>query len=126
MLMLAGLIILIYLLPKFLRQSFRLSDLIVAPLLSCGVIVLLPFATRFLTKPQQRTLTISPEGIQTSIGAQAGTIPWANVVDIVHDGEYIFVIGHTGNSFLIPGRAFDTPRERSAFLDAMANYRSVA
>ncbi len=124
-LMFAGLIFLIYFLPKLLRQGFHLSDLITALLLGCGVVVLLPLASRLLTKPQQRTLTISPEGIQTSIGAQAGTIPWANVVDIVEDDDYIFVIGRTGNSFLIPSRAFASSGQRSAFLEMLAQYRSI-
>jgi hypothetical protein len=121
----AVLIFLIYFLTKLLRQGFRLSDLIVALLLGCGVIILLPLTSRLLTKPQQRTLTISQEGIQTSIGAQTGTIPWAKVADVVDDGDYIFVIGRTGNSFLIPSRAFASSGQRNAFLEMLAKYRSI-
>lgn len=121
----AGLIFLISFLPKLLRQGFRLSDFITALLLGCSVILLLPLASRLFTKSQQRTLTISPEGIQTSIGAQSGTIPWAKIADIVEDGDYIFVIGRTDNSFLIPSRAFASSSQRSTFLEMLAQYRSI-
>jgi hypothetical protein len=122
----AGLIGLIYLLPKLLRQAIHVSDIIVTLPLMLGLVLLLPIATRFLTKPQQRTLTIDAQGIQTSIGKQSGSIPWTKIADIVQDGEFLFIIGQTGNSFLIPSRAFTTQGQRQAFLDAIASYRAAA
>ena len=50
----AGFIGLIYLLPNLLRQGVRIFDIIVTLLLMLGLVLLLPFATRLLAKPQQR------------------------------------------------------------------------
>ena len=121
----AGLVGRIYFLPKLLRQEVRMFDIIVTFLLMLGLVVFLPFALRLLTKPQQRILTINAQGIQTTIGTQSGTIPWAQVADIVQDGDFIFVIGRSGNSFLIPNRAFPAPEQRQVFLEAIRNYRAA-
>jgi len=121
----AGAISLIYLLPRLLRQSLHLIDIVVALFLVVVFILLLPCVLRLFAKPQQRTLTIDAQGIHTTIGTQSGSISWSNVADLVHTTESIFIIGQTGNSFLIPNRAFPTPMQRQAFLDSITAYRSA-
>lgn len=121
----AGLVGLIYFLPKLFRQEVRIFDIIMTFLLMLGLVVFLPFVLRLFTKPQQRILTIDAQGIQTTIGEQSGTVPWPQVADIVQDGDFIFVIGRSGNSFLIPNRAFPAPEQRQAFLEAITKYRAA-
>src|SRR4051794_19689691 len=58
----AGLVGLIYFLPKLLRQEVRIFDIIMTFLLMLGLVVCLPFVLRLLTKPQQRILTINAQG----------------------------------------------------------------
>jgi len=124
-LLFAGVIGLIYLLPRLLRQTMHLSDLAVTLFLVVVFILLLPFVLRLFTKPQQRTLTVDAQGIHTTIGTQSGSVPWSNVADLVHTTEFIFIIGQTGNSFLIPNRVFPTPTARQAFLNTITMYRSA-
>lgn len=67
-------------------------------------------------KPEERTLTIGPAGISTTIGSRAGDVAWPQVAQIAAHGERVYIQGKSGNSFVIPFSAFAGDGEREQFL----------
>ena len=78
-------------------------------------ILWLPLYPLLRFKPQVRTLTIDPFGISTAIGDLSKTLPWSAVRRLESKDDRFYVIGRTGNSFVIPAHAFASPREREEF-----------
>jgi hypothetical protein len=81
-----------------------------------GYLVFLPCWLFIRGKTGKRTLTISPAGIDTQIGTQAGTIPWSKVRLVKDAGDLVLIARAGGNSFLIPDRAFSGNENRRQFL----------
>jgi hypothetical protein len=79
-------------------------------------ILWLPVYPLLRYKPQQRMLTIGPQGIVTSIGDRSGEIPWAAIDRVQVDGNRLYVVGKSGNAFAIPSTAFSSNEERDEFL----------
>lgn len=125
MITLTAAVMLAYILPRILLGGFGPVDIVVALIVGAAFIfLLLPLLLRLRTKTQQRTLTVSAEGLATTIGTLSGTLGWAEVADVADSPGFIFIIGQTGNSFMIPSRAFATPEQRRAFRAAITTYRS--
>jgi hypothetical protein len=82
-------------------------------LLEAAFLLLFP---QIMFKSDRRTLTITPLGISTRIGGRSGEVSWRKIVIIGKEGERIFLVNQTLNSFAIPLRAFSSPSERDEFL----------
>lgn len=78
-------------------------------------IVLLALYPQFRFKPQARTITIGTSGITAVVGRKTGRISWKNIRSVSEDRGYIIIQGTSGNAFIIPPRAFDTPAAQAAF-----------
>ena len=77
-------------------------------------------------KTQERTLSISEQGISTHIGYIDAQLPWSGVKEVRDSGSYILIVGRTGNSFFVPPRAFQGPAERSRFLSDIRRWHLTA
>jgi YcxB-like protein len=81
-----------------------------------AVMVLLPLYPMLLFKHEERTLTITPDGIVTTIGRRSGDVPWGKVSRIEPAERCIYIFGTSGNGFTIPDRAFASGSQRAEFL----------
>jgi len=76
-------------------------------------------------KPQSRTVTIGTSAITTVVARKTGRISWKNIRSVTEERGYVIVQGSSGNAFIIPPRAFDTPDARASFV-ATARERVAA
>ncbi|MFA6114533.1 MAG: YcxB family protein [Sphingomonas sp.] len=76
-------------------------------------------------KPQTRTITIGTSGVTTVVGRKSGRISWKNIRSVTEERGYVVVEGSSGNAFIIPPRAFDTPETQATFV-ATAKERVAA
>jgi hypothetical protein len=90
-----------------------------------GAFVCFPLWLFIRGKTDQRTLTISPEGISTEIGSLKGHVPWTKVKIVSDVGAHVLIVGSSGNSFFIPGRAFQLPDQQAQFITKIAQWRSA-
>jgi len=77
-------------------------------------------------KPQTRTVTIGTSGITTVVGRKSGRISWKNIRSVTEDRGYVIVQGSSGNAFIIPPRAFETPEEQVRFVATMKERLAAA
>jgi hypothetical protein len=83
-------------------------------------------------KPRPRRFTADANGIDTSIGELSAKRSWKDISSIYDQRDFIAAVvaggisvgpfwirTRTGNSFIIPNRAFRDARERQAFLDSI-------
>ena len=68
-------------------------------------------------KTRERTLTVSEEGIATWIGSMRATIPWTKIAAVKGVGRHVLIMRSTGNSFLVPMRAFEGTDQYTQFLE---------
>ena len=68
-------------------------------------------------KTQERTLTVSAQGISTAIGSMRAIIPWSKIATVKSVGQHVLIVRSTGNSFLVPLRAFDDEQTYAHFLE---------
>ena len=73
-------------------------------------------------KSDERTLEIAPSGIATTIGRRSGQIAWRQVARIDSDGQRLYIIGKSGNSFVVPVDAFASDAERSQFVQSATRW----
>jgi len=76
-------------------------------------------------KTDERTLSVSDEGIRTQIGSYQGQVPWSKVGAVTDMGQYILILRSTGNAFFIPNRAFNMSEERELFLTSIDRWRGA-
>ena len=69
-------------------------------------------------KPQERTLTASPDGLSSSIGSRSRTMAWSKVGDVVEWDGVVRVTSRYGNAMLIPFEAFGSTKERQEFVSS--------
>ncbi|WP_188792620.1 hypothetical protein [Dyella nitratireducens] len=67
-------------------------------------------------KSQERLLEVGPEGWFTSIAKKNGSRTWRMVGSIRSNDEIISIVSTSGNTLLIPRRAFQSELSREAFL----------
>jgi len=90
-------------------------DVVIALLWAITIILILPIYPLVRFKHQVRTLTISSRGVNTQIGSLSREIPWRIVGRIRRNGNSLYIIGKTGNSFAVPDHAFSSLADRDAF-----------
>jgi hypothetical protein len=88
-----------------------------------GAVLFMPVGLFLRAKTDERTLTVSPEGISTEIGSLKGQIPWRKVDAVTDTGPHVLVVGTTGNAFFIPNRAFREPGQKAEFLALIERWR---
>jgi YcxB-like protein len=77
-------------------------------------------------KSDERMLEIGPSGISTTIGKQAGEIAWSKVARIASEGQRLYIVGKTGNSFIVPFEAFSNDAERNQFIQLATQWLNEA
>lgn len=77
-------------------------------------------------KTEERTLSVSEHGISTQIGSIDARLTWTNVKEVKDSGTYILIVGHSGNSFFVPSRAFRGAEERTQFLSEIRRWHRAA
>lgn len=88
-----------------------------------AILFLLPILLFLTAKTSRRTLTISPDGISTSIGTRSAQIPWKTVKIVKDSGTFILISRTNGNAFFIPDRAFVSPDDRVHFMEQVGLWR---
>ena len=101
-------------------------DAVLSAIVALLVFALIPLLAKWRTKTDLRTLSISPGGIDTTIGKLAGAVPWSKVHAIWDAGQHIFVLGKNLNGMAIPNRAFADPGQRTHFLAAAQQFLAAA
>ncbi|MDQ3284003.1 MAG: YcxB family protein [Acidobacteriota bacterium] len=96
-------------------RPVQIHHIVSAVLVTCVVLVFLPLYPLIRFKPQQRTLTITPEGISTTIGNRRGELPWRTIESVASESDRIYIVGRNQNSFVVPDHAFASPEERAEF-----------
>jgi len=96
---------------------------------SVGLLVLLVLVVfpQVMFKPKERTLSANENGIDTEIGKIRRHIGW-NEISKIEDVSDVIVITRkrSGNAFIVPKRAFESPQEREAFYKAVKDWQSPA
>ena len=87
--------------------------------------ILLIFYPQIMFKPELRTLVVSEDGIDTTIGKKYGNRNWEQVASI-EDTPAVIVIkmAKTGNALLVPQRAFISDEERNKFISSIRMWHS--
>jgi hypothetical protein len=66
-------------------------------------------------KADERILEIGPTGLSTTIGRRSGTVPWNQIARVESAANRIYIVGKTGDSFIVPWDAFSSPAEQAQF-----------
>jgi hypothetical protein len=74
-------------------------------------------------KTDERTLTVSTDGISTQIGSLRGQIPWSKVKLVAQTSRQVLIVGATGNAFFMPSRAFQGPNQQTEFMTQIDHWR---
>lgn len=86
-------------------RSVTSRDVLIAVAWMLGAFAFMPVWLYIRGKTDERTLTVSEEGISTEIGSHKGQVPWSKVKLIADAGQHLLVVGRGGNAFFIPNRA---------------------
>ncbi len=108
-----------------LSRPLGIRDLITGFAWAACALVFMPLWLFLRGKTALRTLTVSSDGISTQIGRLKGNVPWAKVKMVKDASEYVLIASASGNSFIIPSRAFAGPNQRSQFLREIDAWRRV-
>lgn len=87
------------------------------------ILAVLPSLLFLTAKTDKRTLTISSDGISTSMGTKSAQIPWKTVKIVKDSGTFILIARKNGNAFFIPDRAFVSPNDRARFVEQIGLWR---
>jgi len=71
-------------------------------------------------------MSVSEYGILTQIGSIDARMTWSNVKEVRDSGTYILIVGHSGNSFFVPSRAFRGAEERRELLSEIRRWHGAA
>ena len=77
-------------------------------------------------KSDERILEIGPSGIATTIGRRSGNIAWKDVARIESNANRVYIIGKTGNSFVVPCEAFADDVEQVRFTELATQWLNSA
>ena len=77
-------------------------------------------------KKEERTVSVSENGITTQIGSIVAELPWTKVKEVKDSGTYILIVGRGGNSFFVPSRAFRGSEQRNQFLSEVRRWHYAA
>ena len=120
----SGVAVLLFIAVWSLRYGFQIATVIWAAVIGLLFVALLPFFMAVFVKSVRRILTITSEGIETTIGTKTALIPWRKVEDVVEDGTQIYIIGQSGNSFVVPSVAFGSSTDRESFISSIHAFRA--
>lgn len=101
-------------------------EILSAVIVFAVILAVLPILLFLTAKTDRRTLTISPDGISTSIGTRSADIPWKSVKVVKDSGTFILIAGTNGNAFFIPDRAFVSPDDHTRFMEQIGIWRGTA
>lgn len=99
------------------------TRIVFALLAAIGSVLFLPLYPLLLYKPQMRELTITPWGVRTQIGKKSAEIKWNEIKRVAREGDRLYLIGRTGNSFAVPDHAFASVDERNTFEEQIRTWR---
>ncbi|WP_143109218.1 hypothetical protein [Dyella sp. OK004] len=104
------------------------SKLLVGFLLTALILITLMAAwPQVMFKSKERILDVGPEGWSTQIGRKSGSRSWGQVASIESAFGLIAIVSTSGNSILVPERAFSDRAAKEAFLqDAKRWHEAVA
>lgn len=114
--------------------AFRISgkykitgfDILVAVINGLAIcLIVMPLVFFITAKTQKRSLRITSEGIDTTIGLQAGTVQWSQVLTIIETNDFLIITGKSGNAFSIPHSAFANPETQKRFASLAKDYHSL-
>jgi len=101
-------------------------DVLTAFAWAIGGFLFMPLSLFVRGKTEERTLSVSAQGISTEIGARKGEVPWGKVRLVENAGHHVLIVGTTGNAFLIPERAFSGPEQRAQFVREIKDWKKAA
>jgi hypothetical protein len=90
--------------------------------LALGVFCFFVFMVFVQARTQERTLRVSPLGIATWIGTRSANIPWTKITTVKSVGRHLLIVRSTGNSFLIPMRAFRDTDQCTEFVEVTRSW----
>lgn len=105
------------------RKTVTTHDILIAVIWGVGLFVFLPVWLFLRAKTQLRTLSISPDGISTTIGKFSGEVRWDKVREVKDAGTFVLITGKNGNFFFVPNRAFASHEDRARFLKLCNQWR---
>lgn len=106
-------------------RPLTLGDAVIAIAAAVGFMLLLPIMLFIRGKTSTRSLTVSPVGISTEIGALRAQIPWQKVKVISVTAHCILVARVNGNAFFIPDRAFSSPEHKAEFVNKIKHWANI-
>jgi hypothetical protein len=83
---------------------------------SAAAIAFMIFYPQLRFKAEERSLSLSAEGVATVIGKQSAIFPWNEISSVEEDGEFVILSNFKNCAFVVPQRAFANPDERQEFL----------
>jgi hypothetical protein len=104
----------------------RFVAMIEAVLGSAAVILFFVAFPQVAYKSAERSLTVHQTGVETTIRRRTGSVTWDEVAQIEDAGQFIYIVRRNGNAFTIPGRAFDSDRQRADFLASILTRHQAA
>jgi hypothetical protein len=105
-------------------RTLTFRDVLAACAWAIGALVFMPLWLFIRGKTEERTLTVSPEGLSTEIGSLKGQIPWREVKLIAEASQHVLITSSVGNTFFIPARAFQGPEQKVQFTKQINNWRT--
>jgi YcxB-like protein len=109
----------------FMLPSVTVSDLIGDCYWTLWAFPLLLFLITVRGKTSERTLTVSEEGISTSIGSLKGQVSWSKIKTVRETTDYVLIARSSGNAFFVPERAFSGPGQKAQFLSDISRWRNA-
>jgi hypothetical protein len=103
--------------------GFGLHEFVVAFLWFIGAFCFMLVWIFLRAKTNERTITISENGIHTEIGGMKADYPWHRLKEIKDMGQHLIVVTSVGNAFFIPFRAFSDSDQRKLFIEEIDQYR---
>lgn len=86
------------------------------------VLSVMPLIPLIMHKKHVKSLSITNEGIETTIGKKQGKIPWNKIASVEEENGYVYITGKTQNGFIIPISAFNDITEKNLFLNRIKEY----
>ena len=89
--------------------------IVISAMATLAFAVLLALYPQLRFKPQVRTLTIAPDGINTTINARSKSYRWSDVASVTEAHDRIHITLANANAFVVPSRAFSSPERQQEF-----------
>ena len=95
--------------PTSLLGALLIASIGLVPIVGLVLFPLVKF------KSQERTLSIDEQGITTTIGHIAKSVPWKDIANVSVNQDNLIIQNRNLNAFIIPQRAFETDEARQGF-----------